>query len=110
MGLLDIDIKLDAVVNEEYFLANGWQKYENYAWGVNSEGMTWKTTTSWMKQLIAEPTKSRGPIDMWVRYDESDKTLVNLLGGDKFRTDDVMTIETLIEEWFNASKRWGVTW
>ena len=110
MGLLDIDVKMDTVVNEEYFHANGWQKYENYALGINSEGLAWKPTTSWMKQLIAEPTKSHGPIDMWVRYDESDKTLVNLLGGDKFQTDDAMTIETLIEDWFNACKRWGVTW
>ena len=37
MGLLDIDIKLDAVVNEEYFLANGWQKYENCVMSINSE-------------------------------------------------------------------------
>ena len=101
MGLLDIDVKIDAVVNREYFENNGWMEYKNFVINV-IEG--YKPTVSWMKGVYIETKDWSGKTsktDMWFRYDENSNTLFNLSTGERFTTDDVLTLEMLIGEWIN---------
>lgn len=99
MGLLDLDEKVDAVISEEYFENNGWEKYKNFALNVVN-GYT--PTTSWMKVYFVEVTNWNNKTDkvvFWVRYDEYNNTLYNLRSGEKFTTTDVLTLELLISNW-----------
>ena len=101
MGLLDIDVKIDAVVNREYFENNGWMEYKNFVINV-TEG--YKPTVSWMKGIYIETKDWSGKAsktDMWFRYDDNSHTLFNLSTGERFTTDDVLTLEMLIGEWIS---------
>jgi hypothetical protein len=99
MGLLDLDEKIDAVIDAEYFKNNGWSEYHNFALNVVN-GYT--PTTSWMKVHFVEVTTLNNKTDkvvFWVRYDEYNNTLYNLRSGEKFTTTDVLTLEMLISNW-----------
>jgi hypothetical protein len=99
MGLLDLDEKVDAVIDAEYFKNNDWSEYHNFALNV-VKGYT--PTTSWMKVHFVEVTTLNNKTDkvvFWVRYDEYNNTLYNLRSGEKFTTTDVLTLEMLISNW-----------
>lgn len=99
MGLLDLDEKVDAVIDAEYFKNNDWSEYHNFVLNVVN-GYT--PTTSWMKAYFVEVTNWNNKIDkvvFWVRYDECNNTLYNLRTGEKFTTTDVLTLELLISNW-----------
>jgi hypothetical protein len=98
MGLLDLDEKIDAVIDAEYFKNNGWSEYHNFALNVVN-GYT--PTTSWMKVHFVEVTtlNKTDKVVFWVRYDEYNHTLYNLRSGEKFTTTDVLTLEMLISNW-----------
>lgn len=96
MGLLDIDIQLDAVVNDEYFENNGWAKYKNFVIApTNSEG--YEPSISWMKLFYIGESK------LWIRYDVHSNSMFNLLTGERFVTTDVINFETVVERWVDNS-------
>lgn len=99
MGLLDLDEKVDAIIDAEYFKNNDWSEYHNFILNV-VDGYT--PTTSWMKVYFVEVTTWNNKTDkvvFWVRYDEYNNTLYNLRTGEKFTTTDVLTLEMLISNW-----------
>lgn len=99
MGLLDLDEKIDAVIDAEYFNNNSWSEYHNF---VLNAVKGYVPTVSWMKVHFVEVTTFNNKTDkvvFWVRYDECSHTLYNLRTGEKFTTTDVLTLEMLISNW-----------
>jgi hypothetical protein len=107
MGLLDLNEKIDAVINAEYFNNNGWSEYHNFALNVVKGYIP---TKSWMKVHFVEVTTWNNKTDkvvFWVRYDEYNNTLYNLRTGEKFTTTDVLTLEMLISNWKQSIQNSG---
>lgn len=99
MGLLDLDEKVDAIINAEYFKDNDWEEYRDFTFSA-VDGYT--PTTSWMNVYFVEATTWNNrpeKVVFWVRYDECNHTLYNLRTGEKFTTTDVLTLEMLISNW-----------
>lgn len=101
MGLLDAEYKIEVVLNEEYFVNNNWQRIDNHSIGVMQQKGVEIVSLSWIKLIINENCldyfSSRN--QLWIRYDESTKTLYNLNTGARFTSDDVWLIEGEIENW-----------
>lgn len=101
MGLLDAEYKIEVVLNEEYFVNNNWQRIDNHSIGVMQQKGVEIVSLSWIKLIINEDSldyfSKRN--QLWVRYDESTKTLYNLNTGARFTSDDVWLIEGEIENW-----------
>lgn len=99
MGLLDLNEKIDAVIDAEYFKNNDWSEYHNFVLNVVKGYIP---TTSWMHVYYVETITWNNKTDkvvFWVRYDEYNNTLYNLHTGEKFTTTDVLTLEMLISNW-----------
>lgn len=95
MGLLDIDVKLDEIITVDYLQNNGWFPYTPIQY------ISWVNKDSLLHQYCAKKFNVGDYGELWVvvQFDK-DKTIIhNLLTGEKFETSDVLTLDTIIEEW-----------
>lgn len=96
MGLLDINERVDSVINEEYLNSHNWYRFTNHVISINGELLD---TVAWMKKISTTGFKN----ELWIRYEVTNNYLYNLNTGERFEATEVMTLETLVEKWLEEA-------
>jgi hypothetical protein len=96
MGLLDINERIDSVINEEYLNSNNWHRFTNHIISINGELID---GVAWMKKIGTAGYKT----ELWIRYEPTNNYLYNLNTGERFEATEVMTLDALVEKWLREA-------